>query len=106
VARLSRAVWAAAAGTPPAADTPPPRLLGPFEPLLLGWTLREPVLGGHRAVVTVNGIFRPFARVEGRAAATWTLRAGEIELEPFGRLRPDATAALEADAADVVPFLG
>src|SRR5205807_3036551 len=35
-------------GRPPAAPTPPPRLLGAFEPVLLGWTSREWVLGAHQ----------------------------------------------------------
>ena len=49
---------------------PPPRLLGAFDPLLLGWTSREPILGRNTSVVTVNGIFRPFALVRGRGVAT------------------------------------
>jgi len=91
---------------PPAAGLPPPRLLGPFEPVLLGWTSREPLLGPHRGMVTVNGLFRPFALVRGRAAATWKMPAGEVVLEPFGRLSRKDAAALEAEADDVVRFLG
>lgn len=94
--------------TPPAAGPrplPPPRLLGPFEPCLLGWRSRDLVLGGHRDVVTVNGIFRAFAMVDGRAVATWTMPGGEVVLEPFEPL-PDATAAaLADDAAAVRRFL-
>jgi DNA glycosylase AlkZ-like len=87
------------------AELPPPRLLGPFDPLLLGWTSREDILGGHSGIVTVNGLFRPFALVRGRAAAIWRLVAGKVELEPFGRLSRADRAALDADAADVVRFL-
>ena len=90
----------------PAAELPPPRLLGPFDPLLLGWRSREPVLGAHQDVVTVNGLFRPFALVGGRAAAVWSMPAGDVVLEPFGRLKREDAAALEADAADVARFLG
>jgi Winged helix DNA-binding domain len=93
------------AGRPPAAGLPPPRLLGAYEPVLLGWTAREPLLGPHHAVITVNGLFRPFALVRGRAAATWSMPGGEVVLEPFGSLGADDSAALEADAADVVRFL-
>ncbi|HEY4778393.1 MAG TPA: winged helix DNA-binding domain-containing protein, partial [Solirubrobacterales bacterium] len=46
---------------PPAEPIPPPRLLGAFDPLLLGWVSREDVVGPHRMLVTTNGIFRPFA---------------------------------------------
>lgn len=86
-------------------ELPPPRLLGPYEPVLLGWVSREDILGAHRSVVTVNGLFRPFAMVRGRAAATWKLARGRVELSPFGRLRPAEARALEADATDVKRFL-
>ncbi|HEU0019178.1 MAG TPA: winged helix DNA-binding domain-containing protein [Thermoleophilaceae bacterium] len=88
-----------------AAELPPPRLLGPFEPLLLGWTSREPILGDNVSVVTVNGIFKAIALVGGRAVATWTMPKGRVELAPFGRLRAADREALEADAADLARFL-
>jgi hypothetical protein len=91
----------------PAAEPPAPRLLGPFEPLLLGWRSREPVVGTHQGLVTVNGIFKAFALAGGRAVATWRLPAGgDLELEPFADLTAADVAALEADAADVRRFLG
>jgi hypothetical protein len=93
------------AGRRPPAGLPPPRLLGPFDPVLLGWTSREPLLGAHEELVTVNGLFRPFALVRGRAAGTWSMPRGEVVLEPFSRLTRKDAAALEADAADVVRFL-
>lgn len=94
------------ADRPPAtAELPPPRLLGPFEPLLLGWTSREPILGANKSAVTVNGLFKPIALVGGRAVATWTMPKGQVELAPFGRLPAADRKALEADAADVARFL-
>jgi hypothetical protein len=90
---------------PPCAELPRPRLLGPFDPVLLGWTSRDQLLGAHKAVVTVNGLFRPFALVRGRAAATWSMPAGKVVLEPFGRLTHADAAALETDAADVERFM-
>ncbi len=93
------------AGQPPAAPIPPPRLLGAFDPVLLGWRSREAVLGPHRSIVTVNGLFRPFALVRGRAAATWSMPRGEVVLEPLVRLTRRDTAALAADAQDVVRYL-
>lgn len=92
----------------PAARLPPPRLLGAFDPLLLGWTSREDILGEHAdsGIVTSNGIFRPFALVRGRAAGLWRLAAGGVALEPFGRLASSDAAALRRDAADVERFLG
>jgi Winged helix DNA-binding domain len=89
-----------------AAELPPPRLLGSFDPVLLGWRSRGPLLGAHKVVITVNGLFRPFALVRGRAVATWSLRGKEVELAPFGPLARKDAAALEADAKDVGRFLG
>ena len=92
-------------GRPPAAPTPPPRLLGAFEPVLLGWTSREWLLGAHQHLVTIGGLFRPFALVGGRGAAVWSLRDGELVLEPFGRLPARVAARLADDAREVVHFL-
>jgi hypothetical protein len=80
-------------------------LLGPFDPVLLGWRSREDIVGSPRGIVTTNGLFRPIALVEGRAAATWTLRAGRVELAPFAPLDPATAAALDADARAVVRYL-
>jgi hypothetical protein len=63
------------------------------------------VLGEHRELVTINGIFRPFALVKGRAAASWSMPRGEVVLEPFSRLAKADSAALEREAADVARFL-
>ncbi len=82
-----------------------PRLLGPFDPLLLGWTSREPILGTHQAVITVNGLFRPFALVRGRAVATWRLVGSQVVLAPFARLPVADAAALDVEAADIKHFL-
>jgi hypothetical protein len=90
----------------PAAELPPPRLLGSYDPVLLGWRSREPLLGSHAPLVTVEGVFRPFALVRGRAAAVWSLRGGQVALEPFGTLAREDAAALEAEGRDVVRYLG
>jgi DNA glycosylase AlkZ-like len=84
---------------------PPPRLLGAFDPILLGWASREPILGSHQGIITVNGLFRPFALVRGRAVATWSVAGGQVTLQPFARLAAADAAALDADAADVRRFL-
>lgn len=73
--------------------------------MLLGWTSRAPLLESDQALVTVNGLFRPFALVGGRAVATWRLVAGRVGLEPFGPLTRAHAAALRADADEVVRFL-
>jgi hypothetical protein len=84
---------------------PPPRLLGAFDPLLLGWESRDPIVGPHRQIVTVNGLFRPFALAGGRAVATWALSEGQVALAPFAPLDARVEEALAADAADVARFL-
>jgi hypothetical protein len=89
-----------------AAGLPPPSLLGPFDPLLLGWASREPITGPHQRIVTVNGLFRPFALAGGRAVATWTIKRGQVALAPFAALDAETRAALDIDAADVTRFLG
>lgn len=85
---------------------PPPRLLGPFDPLLHGWASREPFVRQHAGVVTTNGIFRPVALVEGRVVATWGLPGGVVSLRPLESIAGSALDALINDAADVLRFLG
>jgi hypothetical protein len=85
---------------------PPPRLLGSFDPLLHGWVSREPILGSHQGIVTVNGLFRPFALVAGRAVATWSLPGGVVSLDRLVELPAEAEAALAAEADEVRRFLG
>jgi hypothetical protein len=93
------------AAHPPVGEIPAPRLLGAFDPVLLGWCSREPILGPHTHLVTMNGIFRPFAMVKGRAVASWRLNRGKVAIEPLGRIARQAGAALAADAADVERFM-
>jgi hypothetical protein len=91
--------------TPKPAPVPPPRLLGAYDPVLLGWTSREEIVGPHQMLVTDNGLFRPFAMVKGRAVATWRLTGGKVTVEPLEQLGKKDAAALEADAARVLEFL-
>jgi hypothetical protein len=90
---------------PEVAPLPPPRLLGAFDPLLLGWISREEVVGPHRMLVTTNGIFRPFALVRGRSVATWRFRAGKVEIEHLEDVPARTAAKLEEEAGAVEEFL-
>ena len=94
------------ASAPPPEPLPPPRLLGPFDPLLLGWCSREELLAGNQQIVTVNGVFRPFALVGGKAVAMWSLVGGKVELRPFGKIAKTVERSLERDAEDVLRYLG
>jgi hypothetical protein len=88
---------------PSRVGAPTPRLLGPFDPLLLGWTDRTPITGGYTHLVTDNGLFRPFALVDGRAVATWSPTSG---VTPYEELTEVTQAALEVELVDVRRFLG
>ena len=94
------------AGSDPTPALPLPRLLGPFDPLLLGWASRALFVGKHAGVVTSNGIFRPIALVGGRVLATWGLAGGRVSIAPLEPISPRALEALVADAAEVLRFLG
>jgi hypothetical protein len=85
---------------------PPPRLLGGWDPALLGWCSREPLLRAHAPAIVVGGLFRPFALVGGRAVATWKLTAGRVELAPLEPIDDADRRALEADGNAVRRFLG
>jgi DNA glycosylase AlkZ-like len=95
------------AGQPQRPGLPPPRLLGAFDPVLLGWVARDSLLGRHQALITVNGLFRPFALVRGRAAGSWRITGGQVTIPPLdGPPTAAESAALAAEAADVARFLG
>jgi hypothetical protein len=95
---------ARAPAEPPA--LPPPLLLGAYDPLLLGWTSREEIVGPHKLLVSNNGLFRPFALVRGRAVATWRLQRGKVAIEHLEQVPKRAAVALEREARAVEAFLG
>ena len=84
---------------------PPPRLLGPFDPVLLGWRSRDLLLRDTREVVTINGIFRAIALIEGRAAGTWTMPGGHVELNLWNAPNRATNAALSNEATAVETYL-
>lgn len=57
-------------------------------------------------LVTMNGVFRPIALVDGRAVATWRLTSGRVTIEHLGKVKKKDAAALEADAEAVLEFMG
>ncbi len=68
---------------------PPPRLLGSFEPLLLGWRSRQDIVGTHAGIVTANGIFRPrsiaLVSRSSRSARPWACRRPHYYERATGR---------------------
>jgi hypothetical protein len=95
-----------AAGPADDASRPAPKLLGAYDPVLLGWESRDDIVGRYREIVTVNGLFRPFALVDGTAAGIWAWTDGDADLAGLADLPAGVIAALAADAADVRRFLG
>jgi hypothetical protein len=101
------------AGRPQIAEPPGPRLLGAFEPLLMGWCSREGVLGQHDPRVVSGGIFRAFAFVFASDAdhsagpvGTWKFGRDGVELSPFDRLDDRLQDALGRDGQALLRFLG
>jgi hypothetical protein len=96
------------AGAPedPPARLPAPRMLGAFDPVLLGWCSRDALLGANRTIVTINGIFRPFALVRGRAVAVWSIAAGKLTLKPFAPIAAADERKLRADGERALRYLG
>jgi hypothetical protein len=90
---------------PPVVE-PPPRLLPPFDPYLLGWKDRSFAVPPEHArrVHPGGGVLRATATVDGLAVGTWSLRGGRVEIDAFAPLPPGQAEAFEADAADVERF--
>jgi Winged helix DNA-binding domain len=90
----------------------PPRLLGAFDPYLLGWRDRSFAVAPEHArrVHPGGGILRAVASVDGVAAGTWGVRRHDgriaVTVEPFAPLAPEVVAALDAERADVARFEG
>jgi hypothetical protein len=100
------ASFATAGGGSALPPVPPLRLLGAFDPLLLGWASRDLFLAPDGPVVTSNGVFRPFVLSHGRGSALWTISRGQVVTGALGPLTPPEQEALAAEAADVSRFLG
>jgi hypothetical protein len=84
----------------------PPRLLGAFDPYLLGWNDRSfAVDPAHaRRVHPGGGIVRATAIAGGRAVATWTMPGGRVALAPFAPLPRSVDAALRRESERVARF--
>jgi hypothetical protein len=93
-------------GARPEPALPPPRLLGPFDPLLHGWQSRTAVLGPHEPDIVRGGMFRSFTLVDGRAVGTWGVSGDQVSLALLEPVSAEQRRALDADAEDVRRFLG
>jgi hypothetical protein len=85
---------------------PPPRLLGAFEPLLLGWRSRAEVLGDDEGTVITGGVFRGIGLARGRAVGAWRFGGAGVDFTPFGALSESVERALARDGEALLRFLG
>jgi hypothetical protein len=88
-----------------AAGVPRPCLLDSWDPVLVGWGSRDGLLEQYPRADSAEAHFRPFAWVDGRAAATWSFRSGSVTLDAFAELPAQVAEALRADADAVAVFL-
>ena len=81
------------------------RLLGSFDPYLLGYAGRGHAVAPEHArrVWPGGGWIHAVVLVDGMAAGTWRLDGGALRVEPFGAV---PRTGLEAEAQDVARFLG
>jgi DNA glycosylase AlkZ-like len=92
---------------PPA---PPALLLAAFDPVMLGYRTREPLVAADddRHILPGGGMLRPAVLIDGLAAGTWGLstRGGRrtVAIRWFGR--PAESAELDAERLSVARFLG
>jgi hypothetical protein len=105
----------ALAGAPltnPLTDELAPRLLGHFDPLLMGYQDRALILDpAHaRSIQAGGGFIQPTVLAGGRVAGTWRLNRGparaRLVVEPFTALAAATRDALAAEATDVGRYLG
>jgi hypothetical protein len=85
-----------------------PRLLGAFDPYMLGWKDRTFAVDPEHArrVHPGGGMLRPVAVTDGCVVATWKrgARPGTVVLEPLAPLDARTERALRDDAEDVARF--
>jgi hypothetical protein len=81
------------------------RLLGSFDPYLLGYAGREHAVAPRHArkVWPGGGWLHPVVLVDGMAAGTWRLDGAAVWVAPFGAIPAEGLAA---EVADVGRFLG
>jgi len=88
-------------------QAPPALLLAAFDPVMLGYRTREPLVaaGDDRFVRPGGGMLRPAVLIDGVAAGTWRL-AGRRTVAIRWFRRPAEPAELRAEQLSVVRFLG
>ncbi|MEU3464850.1 winged helix DNA-binding domain-containing protein [Streptomyces sp. NPDC006733] len=106
-------LWVPSGGDVPPPPAPSVRLIGHFDPYLLGYQDRDLLLDPSfaRRVATGGGLITPCLLVDGEVTGTWRHERGAggrltVRVDPF-RPPPDAVAhGIEAEVADLGRFLG
>ena len=86
------------------------RLLPAWDNYLMGHRERDFIAGPERwpTVMPGGGLIRPTIIVDGVAVGTWGMRRKggtvEVELNPFGELDHETTAAIRAEISDIERF--
>ena len=93
-------------------ERPAIKMLGAFDPYLLGYRTRDLGVGPEllKRVHPGGGVIRPTILVDGRVVATWTWkRVGgklSITVSPFETLSEGVRAGIHREVEDVGRFLG
>ncbi|WP_410641807.1 winged helix DNA-binding domain-containing protein [Amycolatopsis sp. lyj-346] len=97
--------------TLPGADVPaPPRLLGPFDQMILSYADRTRVISDayRKRVISPNGLAKGALLVDGQVRGVWDVKASRkaavIELSPFEKLPKRDLATLESSAGRLVQW--
>jgi hypothetical protein len=95
----------------PDEDVPaPPRLLGPFDQLILSYADRTRVISDdyRKRVITQNGLVKGTLLVGGQVRGFWEItkakKAAVVELSPFEKLAKRDVAALESTAGRLLAW--
>ena len=93
-------------------ESPAIKMLGGFDPYLLGYRTRDLGVGPEllKRVHPGGGIIRPIILIDGRAVATWARkRTGQklsITVSPFESQSDDVRAGIDEEVEDIGRFLG
>ncbi|GAA0284297.1 winged helix DNA-binding domain-containing protein [Cryptosporangium japonicum] len=109
-ARPARAAFAALddpTPTPRGPAGPTVRLVGHFDPYLLGYADKTAAVPAEfvARVRTGGGFVTPTVLVDGRAVATWRRHGSALSVEPFTPLSDATRAAVATEATDLARFL-
>ncbi|MDF9816573.1 winged helix DNA-binding domain-containing protein [Streptomyces sp. SPB162] len=106
-------LWVPAGTDAPRPPTPSVRLIGHFDPYLLGYQDRDLLLDPSfaRLVATGGGFITPCLLADGEVVGTWRHERGHVgrltvRVDPFRALGDSVVSGIETEVADLGRFLG